>query len=126
MLNNKGFSLIELVIVIAILAVLAGIGMFVYNTVIDRARYCELCADVRIYEIAAQSAIVDLGAPENTVVWGDSVAEADEWTETNWLSEKIDDGILVTISNTSEVNISFLETSENYDDYMELVEKFGE
>lgn len=42
-MNKKGFTLIELIVVIAVLAVLVGISIVVYSVVVDRAnsRVCE-------------------------------------------------------------------------------------
>jgi|GEM_PF-5583812 len=126
MLNSKGFSLIELIFVVAILSILVGVAVPVYNNVINKAEHTELIANAKIYRNAAQSAISSLGTPDENVVWGDSEVEEGEWVETTWLKEEIENGIIVTISESGDVAISFQEESANYQRYVKLIEKFGE
>lgn len=126
MLNSKGFSMVELIIVIAIVAILAVSAIPIYNNITQRAEYSALLANVSIYKDAAQAAMVDLGIPEDTVIWGDDTIEGDEWEENTWIVDEIEDGILVMITNSGHIEISFVEGSSNYTKYTHLIEKYGE
>jgi len=112
--------------VVAILSILVGVAVPVYKNVINKAEHTELIANAKIYRNAAQSAISSLGTPDENVVWGDSEVEEGEWVETTWLKEEIENGIIVTISESGDVVISFQEGSTNYQRYVKLIEKFGE
>jgi len=46
--NKKGFTLAELLIVIAIIAILAAIAIPVYNNTVEKARYTKDAANMRI------------------------------------------------------------------------------
>ena len=47
---SKGFTLVELIVVIGVLAALSVMGMFVYSKFIDKARYTRAIAEIRVLE----------------------------------------------------------------------------
>ena len=55
--KNKGFSLMELLIAIAIIAILLGIGLPVYNNYTAKAKFSELLQAVAPYKTAADMAV---------------------------------------------------------------------
>lgn len=126
MLDVKGFTLVELIVVVAVIAILAGIAVPLYTDTVDRAQYSELVANIRVYEAATQAAITKNGFPTEIIVWGDGVEEADEWNEDVWIANGIDNGIIITIDQTGKFRISFEEESQNYERYARLIEKYGE
>ena len=85
-----------------------------------------MIANVKIYQDAAHTAMTKHWYPDETIVWGDSEEETSEWNEGNWIIDGIDNGILVTIDMAGDVNISFEESSENYDKYIRLTDKYGQ
>lgn len=124
--NPKGFSLIEMIVVLAIIVVLAGVSIPVYTVLTDRAEYSALQAQIVVYRDAARAAVADLGVPEDDIVWGDSIIEEDAWAETLWLTSQISDDFLVTIHDNGRIEITIVQESINYDKYMQLIEKYGD
>jgi len=57
--NNKGFTLAELLIVIAIIAILAAIAIPVYNNVVEKARRTKDEANIRILLDSFRIALMD-------------------------------------------------------------------
>lgn len=124
--DSKGFTMVELIVAVAVIAVLVSIAVPMYTEMVSRTQYSELIANIRVYEASAQAAITSNGFPTETIVWGDGLDEADEWDESMWVVEGIDNGILVTIGVDGKFSISFEEDSDEYEDYARLIEKYGE
>lgn len=124
--NSKGFTMIELIVVVAVIAILVSIAVPMYSELVSRTQYSELISNIRVYEACAQAAITSNGFPTETIVWGDGIDEAEEWNEDIWVVEGIDNGILVTIDVSGKFSISFEESSDEYADYARLIEKYGE
>ena len=69
--NNKGFSLIELMVVVAIIGVLASFAIPQYQTFQAKARQKEAATLLSSFFTAAQASLVELGAyPGNFVSMG--------------------------------------------------------
>ncbi|MDO5155617.1 MAG: prepilin-type N-terminal cleavage/methylation domain-containing protein [Eubacteriales bacterium] len=63
--NNKGFTLVELIVVLVILAILAAILVPALLGYIDRAKSAQTVTDARAFYTAAQSALVEHYAVNN-------------------------------------------------------------
>ena len=72
MKSNKGFSLVELIVVIAIMAIIAGVAIPVYSAYITKAEESnavQLCADAAY---AAELANIEYGTTVTTAVTANS------------------------------------------------------
>lgn len=65
-LNKKGFTLAELLIVVAIIAVLVAVSVPVFNSKLERAREATDIANMRAAKVAAIAAYLDDEIPEGT------------------------------------------------------------
>jgi len=54
--SKKGFTLVEIIVVLVILAIMAGFAIPAYNGFVERARQSEILASARVLLIAAQTA----------------------------------------------------------------------
>lgn len=61
-LTQKGFTLIELMIVVAIIGILAAIAIPAYNNYTKKARFSEVVASVASIKTAVEQCINDLGS----------------------------------------------------------------
>lgn len=75
--SKKGFTLVEIIVVLVILAIMAGFAIPAYNGFVERARQSEILAAGRVVLIAAQTAgqekyalkgeALDVGNSENAL-----------------------------------------------------------
>jgi general secretion pathway protein G len=65
--NDKGFTLVELLIVIVILGVLAGIVVFAVNGITDRGEVAACKADVKTVQVASEAYYAKNGSYAATV-----------------------------------------------------------
>lgn len=120
--KKKGFTLIELVIVIAIIGVLAAIAIPKYQQSKNKANIAAHKANVRMLETAATMRFSD-GISEEKIVWDGTDADSKKYIQ-NW--PKVPEGIgkdgsnyIVTIKKDGliTVNPAYIEennaTSEN-------------
>jgi type IV pilus assembly protein PilA len=87
-LPTRGFTLIELMIVVAILAILAAVAIVAYNNYIERSRNSEatsILADIRIKQESYRATFHQYANPSgNTANWipdGNPIDEARSWTD---------------------------------------------
>lgn len=81
--KKRGFTLVELVIVIAILALLAAIALPKFVNSREKARETAHNANVRVLKSAATTYLADKGNPAETKKWSESEGDwekyLDEW-----------------------------------------------
>ena len=121
--NNKGFTLVELVVVIAILGILAGIAVPKLGASRRRAAITAHNANVRTLMSAATMYIADYGVPSEGLTWTeDDEEDADtnigwgsylqEWPEVpNGLSDvrtddQIEGSYKVTIDTNGDIEVT--------------------
>ncbi|HSH37056.1 type II secretion system protein [Schnuerera sp.] len=116
--NNKGFTLVELVVVIAILGILAGIAVPKLGASRRRAAIIAHNANVRTLMSAATMYIADYGVPSEKLTWTEDDEDKSwesylqEWPEVpNGLSDvKTDDPIegsyKVTIDTNGDIEVT--------------------
>jgi len=73
--SNKGFTLIELVVVIAILGILAAIAVPKLTNTTEKAAVAAHNANVRTLESAANMYIAENGTPSSEITWEGKEAE---------------------------------------------------
>ena len=71
--SRKGFTLIELMVVVAIIGVLALLGLRAYSTQQDKAKEALVKANVGSVQVTIQTALVD-----STTLTGTNVADGEE------------------------------------------------
>lgn len=52
-MNKKGFTLVEIIVVLVIIAIMAAFAIPAYNGFIDRARQSEILGEARVFLLAA-------------------------------------------------------------------------
>ena len=67
--SRKGFTLIELMVVVAIIGVLALLGLRVYSTQQDKAKEALVKANAGSVQVTIQTALVDNSTLDRTGVW---------------------------------------------------------
>ena len=65
--SKKGFTLIELMVVVAIIAILALLGLRLYTTQQEKAKVSMVKANAGSVQVAIQTELVDLGPTEFTL-----------------------------------------------------------
>lgn len=105
--KKRGFTLVELVIVIAILALLAAIALPKFVNSREKARETAHNANVRVLKSAATTYLADQGNPEDEVKW--TGEEGGDWSKyiDKWPKYQLKDGenYVVTISNDGVIKV---------------------
>ena len=105
--NNKGFTLAELLIVVAIIAVLVAIAIPVFTSQLERSREATDIANVR-------SAYANIVAQYITEGTAQSMTVTSKQAQTGWQGES---GILYTQIDGSESEVNIPGTHINGDEY---------
>ena len=87
--NKKGFTLAELLIVVAIIAVLVAIAIPIFTTQLEKSREATDIADARDYyaEIATALVAGDLTAADNTVHVGNNLKATATYGDDGFLTK---------------------------------------
>ncbi len=83
--NEKGFTLIELTIVVAIIAILVVIAIPVYQNIVEKAAISAHNANVQALTTAGQTAIATKGIPKEPVTWPSLEDDTGDYSSSNWL-----------------------------------------
>ena len=105
--NNKGFTLAELLIVVAIIAVLTAIAIPVFNTQLEKSREATDMANIRsAYAEVMAAALTDPDHDHSATV-------AKKQTVANWQGAGDIAGVTIAGNGSSEIN-STTETKVEY------------
>lgn len=73
-MNKKGFTLVEIIVVLVIIAIMAAFAIPAYTGFVDRAKQSETLATGRVILVAAQTAAAETYAKNGVLADGDKVA----------------------------------------------------
>ncbi len=90
-MNKKGFTLVELMVVLAILGLLAGIGIPQYMNTLSRARFAADVAAVQTVQSAVNALKAETGATNLSTVLVSSGLPTSEPTFTSILQSSVND-----------------------------------
>lgn len=84
--EEQGFTLVELVVVVVILGILAGVGIQQFGNVQERARESAHEANVKVLTSAAQMYILLEGVPDNETIGKNELVPyyLAEWPKSPW------------------------------------------
>lgn len=98
--DKKGFTLVELMVVVAIIGVLAAIAVPMYNKFKANAAFDKLVGQIKEAELAVNKYIADLGTlPPNTTCNNLSSTNATTCDLTNGIRFSVDGGLSVTVAS---------------------------
>ncbi len=98
-MNNKGFSLVELIIVIAIMAILVGVLAPQFIKYVEQSRESTDISSIDEVKKAVETFVADYnpgGTITVTATGGGSIAVTESGTSTTWASKATDYGITAT------------------------------
>lgn len=100
---QQGFTLIELMIVVAIVAILAGVGMPAYQNYTQRAEFTELIGATSPYKTAVEICISVDNALGNCDAGNQSIPDAVTSGAANTIIQTIavENGVITATSNTN-------------------------
>jgi len=93
--SNKGFTLVELIVVIAILAILAGVAIPVYNGYIKRAQDASVTTELDAIATAAQAANATEGGIDLIVVSADGKSIKVSGADDNTVSKNFNEDFIL-------------------------------
>ena len=100
---NKGFTLIELMIVVAIVAILAAIALPAYQTYTKKAKFTEIIQATSPYKTAVEVCIFKNGSETDCTAESNGVPSTDGVTG-NYLSSITVTGGVITATGNSDVD----------------------
>lgn len=95
--EEQGFTLVELVVVVVILGILAGVGIQQFGNVQERARQSAHEANVKVLTSAAQMYALLTGVQSNTTITKDSEDQLVPDYLAEWPNSPWDDGREYTV-----------------------------
>lgn len=105
--TSKGFSLIELMIVVAIIGILTMMAIPSYQTYTQRARFSEVIASSDFYKTAVALAIQQ-GAPINELTNGIHGIPAEPKPTKNVASIKVENGVITATASDLAANHTYI------------------
>lgn len=113
--NRKGFTLIELVVVVAIIGILAAIAIPRYMAAQERARESAHAANLATLKSAANVALADNGPPAGLVTWTETNngtsphlrdSYVDQWPTDPWRTGDDAQSYQVTITAEGVITVT--------------------
>lgn len=105
---QKGFTLIELMIVVAIIGILAAVAIPAYSDYTKKARFSEVVSLTGAYKTAVELCIQDQGIPAGTAVTGCAAGSAGvpaaPAATTNMASLAVSDAGVITATATAKAS----------------------
>ena len=75
-MNKKGFTLVEIIVVLVIIAIMAAFAIPAYTGFVDRAKQSEVLATGRVILVAAQTAAQETYAKNGSLTAADATQQA--------------------------------------------------